>query len=260
MPLIDYQKAEGEFRWVDGGNGPVLVLLHGLMGGLSNFEVVFDHFRSRGFRVIIPSLPLYDMPLLNTNIKNVSKHIRQFLKHLGLESVTLIGNSLGGHVALVYARRHPEQVQALILTGSSGLYENAMGESFPRRGDYEYIKRKTQEVFYDPEVATKELVDEVFGIVNDRHKAIRTLALSKSAIRHNMASELGNINMPVCLIWGRNDGVTPPPVAHKFLELLPDAELHWIEQCGHAAMMERPDEFIELTADFIQRRLPHSAP
>ncbi|MBI1316177.1 alpha/beta fold hydrolase [bacterium] len=258
MPLIDYTREEGEFQWVEGGSGPVLVLLHGLMGGLSNFEVVFDHFREKGFRVVLPSLPLYSMPVLNTNIKNVSKYLHRFLKHLQLSQVTLIGNSLGGHVALVFARKYPEMVRAMVLTGSSGLYENAMGESFPRRGDYEYIKKKTKEVFYDPEVATKELVDEVFSIVNDRNKVIRTLAMSKSAIRHNMSSELTHIALPVCLIWGRNDTVTPPAVADKFLELLPDAELNWIEQCGHAAMMERPDEFIELTADFIRRRIEPS--
>ncbi len=65
-----------------------------------------------------------------------------------------------------------------------------MGDTYPKRGNYDYIKAKTQEVFYDPEIATKEFVDEIFEGVNDRHKVIRTLAIAKSAIRHNMAKDL----------------------------------------------------------------------
>jgi pimeloyl-ACP methyl ester carboxylesterase len=236
-------RSENGFDFIDVGEGHPLVLLHGLMGGLSNFEQTIEHFSEKGYRVLVPQLPLYSMPIISTNVKNLSKYIRDFLAYKNLTSVTLIGNSLGGHVGLVFTKRNPETVHSIALTGSSGLYENAMGDSFPRRGDYEYIKKKTEEVFYDPAVATKELVDEVFDIVNSRDKVIRTVAISKSAIRHNMAEELKNFTMPVCLIWGANDKVTPPEVANKFHELLPNSELHWIEKCGHAAMMERPHEF-----------------
>ena len=131
----------------------------------------------------------------------------------------------------------------MVITGSSGLYESAMGGSFPKRGDYEYIKKKAQDVFYDPAIATKELVDEVYESINDRNKLIRTLAIAKSAIRHNMAKDLPKMNTPTCIIWGKNDSVTPPNVAEEFDELLPDSELFWIDKCGHAAMMEHPEEF-----------------
>jgi hypothetical protein len=82
---------------------------------------------------------------------------------------------------------YPQIVKGLVITGRSGLYENAMGETYPRRGDYEFIKKKAQNVFYDPAVATKEIVDEVYFTVSDRNKLIKTLAIAKSAIRHNMA-------------------------------------------------------------------------
>jgi pimeloyl-ACP methyl ester carboxylesterase len=130
-----------------------------------------------------------------------------------------------------------------VITGSSGLYESAMGGSFPKRGDYEYIKKKAEDVFYDPAIATKELVDEVFETVNDRNKLIKTLAIAKSAIRHNMAKDLPKMNTPTCIIWGKNDSVTPPEVAKEFNELLPDSNLFWIDKCGHAAMMEHPKKF-----------------
>ena len=139
------------------------------------------------------------------------------------------------------------------MTGSSGLYENSMGESYPKRGDYEYIKKKAQDVFYDPEVATKEVVDDVFDTLNNRNKLIRTIAIAKSAIRHNMAKDLPSMEVPTCLIWGKNDTVTPPDVAEEFDKLLPNSELHWIDKCGHAPMMEHPDKFNTLLEPWLNK-------
>jgi pimeloyl-ACP methyl ester carboxylesterase len=247
---------DDKFEYIEAGTGHPIVLLHGLMGGLSNFGAVISHFSSQGFRVLVPVLPLYTMPLLTTNVKSLARFLDRFLVHKGIAQATLIGNSLGGHVALIYTKLHPERVHSVVLTGSSGLYESAMGDSFPRRGDFEYVKKKTQEVFYNPEVATEELIQEVFGIINDRTKLIHTLAISKSAIRHNMTKDIATMTQPFCLVWGRNDNVTPPDVAERFHELLPNAELHWIDHCGHAAMMEHPEAFNRIVEDFLRRHIP----
>ncbi len=224
------------------------------MGGLSNFEGVMNHFPSKGYRVIVPELPIYDRPLLKTTVKSFALFVDEFLKHMNLKDVILVGNSLGGHIALLQTKMNPEIVKGLVITGSSGLYESAMGDSYPKRGDYEFIKKKAQEVFYDPEVATKEIVDEVFATVNDRVKLVKTLAIAKSAIRHNMSKDLPKMNTPTCIIWGKNDGVTPPNVADEFNELLPDSDLFWIDQCGHAPMMEHPDTFNQLLENWLNQR------
>lgn len=249
-------KKNGKFSYLDVGEGTPIIVLHGLMGGLSNFDRVLDFFPKNGYRVIIPELPLYSLSLIKTNVKTYAKYVASFIKQMDFadKEVVLLGNSLGGHIALLCTRLHPELVKALIITGSSGLYESAMGDSYPKRGDYEYIKKKAQEVFYDPEVATKEIVDDVFATVNNRAKLIRTLAIAKSAIRHNMAKDLPNMDTPTCIIWGRNDAVTPPKVAKEFDELLPDSDLFWIDKCGHAAMMEHPDEFNRLLFNWLQER------
>jgi pimeloyl-ACP methyl ester carboxylesterase len=126
-----------------------------------------------------------------------------------------------------------------------------MGETYPKRGDYEYMRKKTELTFYDPKVATKELVDEVFSIVNNRLKAIKIISLARSAIKHNLGSELQEISIPVCLIWGKNDTITPPMVAEEFHKLLPTSELFWIDKCGHAPMMEVPDEFNAILEKFL---------
>lgn len=245
-------KEEHGFTYVDEGEGEVLLLLHGLMGALSNWDRVIEEFRSE-YRVIIPILPIYDLPLITTGVKSLAKFVYKFVTFKGLTDVTLLGNSLGGHVALIYVLSHPETVRSMVLTGSSGLYENAFGGSFPRRGSYDFIKEKVEYTFYDPKTATKELVDEVFETVNDRHRVIRILAMAKSAIRHNMKKDLHKITVPVGLIWGREDKITPPEVAIEFSEELPDAELHWIEHCGHAPMMEQPDEFNRLLKGFLEK-------
>ena len=233
----------GDFRYVQSAEeGTPLVLLHGLFGALSNFEHLFAHFAGK-MRVIIPMLPLYDLPLATTSAKTLAKHVEKFIDHLGLEKVHLLGNSLGGHVGLIYTKRNPDRVASLTLTASSGLYENAFGSSFPRREDKEFIRNKVGETFFDPVHATPELVDECFAIVNDRNRVLRILAIAKSAIRHNMAKDLPKMEIPTAIIWGAQDCVTPPNVAEEFNRLLPNSTLYWIDKCGHAPMMEHPDSF-----------------
>lgn len=252
---MKYEVIEEEgFKYIEAGEGETLVLLHGLMGELSNWEATLDHFK-KSYRVIVPILPIYDLPILTLGVKSLSKYVHRFLKFKKLNQVVLIGNSLGGHVGLVFTVSHQEFVKALVLTGSSGLYENAFGGSFPRRESREYIREKVEYTFYDPATATEELVDEVYKSVNDRSRVIRILALAKSAIRHNMSKELSRITIPVSLIWGKQDKITPPEVAVEFHELLPNSELNWVDKCGHAPMMERPTEFIEYLDKFLNRIL-----
>ncbi len=252
--MTDKLKTEGKFRYAEAGEGPAIIVLHGLMGALSNFEATFNHFSNNGYKVLIPELPLYSLPLIKTNVKNLAKFLKEFLEYKKIDSAILLGNSLGGHIGLYFTKHYQEKVSALVLTGSSGLYEKAMGDSFPKRGNYEYIKEKTRAVFYDPEIGTKEMVDDVFEIVNDRSSVIRTLAIAKSAIRHNMANDLPEMKVPVCIIWGKQDTVTPPEVATDFQKLLPNSDLFWIDKCGHAAMMERPEEFNKILQEWLTSR------
>ena len=247
-------KEESGHKYIEQGEGPVLLVLHGLFGALSNFQDVLSEF-SKDYKVVIPIMPIYELPLLKTNVKELAAYIHEFVLFKKFTDLTLLGNSLGGHVSLVYTVTHSEKVKALVLTGSSGLYENAFGGSFPRREDRDYIRNKVETTFYDPANATEELIDEVFGIINDRNKLIRVLAIAKSAIRHNMKDELPDITIPTCLIWGKNDGVTTPQVAEDFHELLANSELNWIDKCGHAPMMEHPKEFNEILSPWLRKHV-----
>jgi len=249
---MDFEiKVSDRFKFIETeGQGPTLLLLHGLFGALSNFEGILTDFGKR-YRVVVPILPIYELSLLKASVSGLVEHVHEFVHKMGYEGINLLGNSLGGHIALMYAIDDLHRIRSLTLTGSSGLFESGMGSTFPKRGDYDFIRKKTEETFYRPEVATRELVDEVYDIVNDRAKAIRVVATAKSAIRHNMGDKLHLIRIPTLLIWGKNDGITPPFVAEKFQELLPEASLHFLEACGHAPMMEKPGEFNAILADFL---------
>ena len=251
--MNEFLKKEDKFTYAEAGEGQPLIILHGLMGALSNFDDTFKHFSKKGYKVLIPELPLYTLPIIKTNVKNLADFLHDFIEYKQLKNVVLLGNSLGGHISLYYIKHFPEDVQALVLTGSSGLYENSMGNNYPRRGDRDFVRKKAEEVFYDKTIADEELVDDVYTIINDRNTLIRTLAIAKSAVRHNMANDLPNMKQPSCLIWGKNDTVTPPEVAEDFHKLLPNSDLFWIDKCGHAAMMEHPLEFNAILEEWFTK-------
>jgi len=250
---MEYEiKEQEKFKFIEEGEGEPLLLLHGLFGALSNFADLVEHFRKQ-YKVIVPLLPLFDLDIFHTTVGGLEKHVQKFIELRGYHHIHLLGNSLGGHVALVHIIKHPERIKSLILTGSSGLFENGMGDSYPKRGDRDYIKKKTEVTFYDPAMATTELVDEVFEITNNRIKVIKIIALAKSAIRNNLGEELNQIKQPTLLIWGNNDIITPPFVGQEFQKLIPNSELHFIDKCGHAPMMEVPDEFNRILDAFLKK-------
>lgn len=245
-------REEDEFKYIEEGQGEVFLLLHGLFGALSNWEGVIRYFSTK-YRVIIPLMPIYEMPIRTAGIEGLVSFIDRFVKYKGLDKMTLLGNSLGGHIALVYTLNNKNKVKRLVLTGSSGLFENSMGSSYPKRGSYDYVQQRVGYTFYNPQTATKELVDEVFDIVSSIPKCMRIVSIAKSAQRHNMANDITNIGIPTLLVWGLNDTITPPIVAHEFNRLIPNSELKFIDHCGHAPMMEHPDKFNKYVQNFLDK-------
>lgn len=245
-------KTTGDYKYIDEGSGDVILLLHGLFGALSNWEGVVNEF-SRTHRVIIPMLPIYDMPIKKAGLEGLTTFLEGFISEMSIESMILMGNSLGGHIGLIYTLKNPAKVKSIILTGSSGLFEDSMGGSFPKRGSYDYIREKVAYTFYDPKTATEDLINEVFETTKSIPKCLRIVAIAKSAQRNNMANEIPQITAPVSLIWGLNDTITPPMVAHEFNRLIPNSELQFIDKCCHAPMMEVPDKFNKLVRDFLDR-------
>ena len=216
------------------------------LGYLSNFEGFLGYLRQYN-KVIVPILPLFELDILHSTVGGLENYVHKFIEHRGYTGIHLLGNSLGGHVALLHVLKHPERIKSIILTGSSGLFENGMGDTYPKRGDYEYIRKKTELTFYDPASATKELVDEVYGIVNERLKIIKIISLAKSAIRNNLGDELNQIKQPTLLIWGNNDTITPPFVGHEFQKLIPNSEPAFWTKNGRndqLVQFDQPDKWL----------------
>jgi len=247
LPLKEHE----DFKYIEtGGEGPPLLLLHGLFGALSNFEGIIEHF-SKEMNVVVPLLPIFEGNLKVPTVTALVEYVSDFVNWKGYSKMHVLGNSLGGHISILFTLANPEKVLSVTLTGSSGLFESGLGSTFPKRGDYEYVKNKCEAIFYDPAVAKKELVDEVYDTINDRIKALRIVWTAKSALRQNLADKLQGIKVPTLLVWGKHDNVTPPEVAYKFDELIADTRLIFVENCGHAPMMEYPEQFNEVLANFL---------
>jgi 2-hydroxy-6-oxonona-2,4-dienedioate hydrolase len=246
-------KEIGQFKYIEEGEGETLLLLHGLFGALSNFDDIITYFKPN-YKVVVPVLPIYEAPIREISVDFLMRYSVEFLKEKGYngQKIHVLGNSLGGHVALFLTLEHPEIVKSLTLTGSSGLFENTLGDTFPKRQNYQFIQRKTEYTFYDPAVATKELVDMLFEIVNNNEKAMRVVAVARSAIRDNVENKLHNILCQTLLIWGKQDRITPPFVGEDFHKGIKNSQLNYINRCGHAPMMERPEEFNIILDKFLK--------
>ena len=246
-----------EYRFIDitanKNDRSTLVFLHGMFGGLSNFEYLIDQL-SGYYRIFVPEIPLYNFSKKNLSIPKLSKWLEHILTNHEIKHSILLGNSMGGHIALEYALHNTEKVEALVLSGSSGLFENDFGNSKPRRGDRDYIRERAEMTFYDNSFVDAALVDEILEVVQSTRKLLRLLKLARATHSYNMENLLGEIHHEVLLIWGKNDVITPPEVGESFAEKLPNATLKWIDKCGHAPMMERPERFYEYLKDFLDHK------
>ncbi len=253
QPGYPVRSAHG-FDYIDEGpasDRPPVLLLHGMLGDLSNWTTTIRALDTGGYRVLAPVLPVYELPLRQTSVDGLVAYARAFVEALGLGPAVVVGNSLGGQVALFYALRHPDAVTALVLSGASGIYEQRMGSSTLRRKDRDFIRERAAVTFYDPAHATDELVDEMYALVNDRARALRLIKMARSSQDATVTERLASIDAPTLLVWGRDDEITPPDVAEEFRRRLPDARLYFLDECGHAPMMEQPEAFNGLMLSFL---------
>jgi pimeloyl-ACP methyl ester carboxylesterase len=250
------------FVYLDEGSSaeaPPLLLLHGMLGDLSNWDATIEALSTVGYRVLVPLLPVYDLPLPETSVSGLVELARRFVKIMDLPSVIPVGNSLGGQVALVYALRYRASVAAIVLSGSSGIYEQRMGTDVMRRDSRDFIRERAAITFYEDVHVTDELVEEMYELVNDRARAVRLIKMARSAKNDTVTEHLPMLSdVPTLLVWGRDDVITPPEVAREFDERLPQARLHFIDECGHAPMIEQPGAFNRLMLEFLAETVARS--
>jgi len=227
---------------VDCGLGMPVVFLHGLVGLNEHWGKVVDRISSR-VRCVTLEVPLLSLRGVDCSLSAVSAMTMQFLDREIGEPAVLVGNSFGGHVALRVTHERPELVHSLVLAGSSGLIERTVVKGAPVRPTREWLVEKIGELFYDKSKMDPGDVDRAYELLNERGGARAMVKLSKSARRDNMTDDLADIHQPTLLLWGKEDIVTPPSAGQGFSELMPDARLCWLDHCGHAPMIEAPEQF-----------------
>jgi hypothetical protein len=235
---------------VSEGAGVPVVFLHGLVGLNDHWEGVVSRVK-RSVRCILLQVPLLDLEDDDCSIHGATELTIRFIEQVVGERCVLVGNSFGGHVALKIAIGRPDLTRGLILAGSSGLIEKSMVSDVQIRPSRAWLERKIGELFYDRSKMNPADVDRAFETLSGRRQARAMVKLSRSARRNHLGDELGRIECPTLLLWGRQDIVTPPEACEQFAKGIRNNRVEWLENCGHAPMIERPQEFSDSLARFV---------
>lgn len=231
---------------------PLVVLLHGLFGRPADFD---ETARRLPERFPVRALAL---PVGRPGAESVDQVVGWLEDELAGESreLVLVGNSLGGHVALSFALENPGRVRGLVLAGSSGLFERGFEAGVPHRPSREWIRSRVEEVFHGRAFASEALVDDVVATLRDRRRALAVVRLARDTKRDHLASVLPQVRVPALLLWGAEDRITPPEIAYRFRDLLPSARLLFVPEAGHAPMIERPSVFAFHLSSFLNDLSP----
>lgn len=229
-------------------NTNALVFLHGMFGGLSNYDNLIHHIDD--YNIFVPSIPIYNYEADDLSISALTHWLHTFMETMEIHRPVLVGNSMGGHLALDYTLQYSQNVSSLVLTGSSGLQEKKFGSQCPRRNDREYIRKQAALTFYE-DLINDEIMDDIMGVISNPAKLRNILTIARDTHEYDMEQFLSQLQQDVLLIWGRNDEITPPEAARKFYAKIPNAQLKWIDKCGHAPMMEHPKTFALFLNEFL---------
>lgn len=234
---------------IDLGQGKPIVFLHGLVGLNDHWDTVVQKVRHKA-RCVMLELPLLDLAGDDCSIDGVTVLTARFLEQHVREPVVLVGNSFGGHVALKLSLDRPDLVRGLVLAGSSGLLERTMVREVQIRPNREWVAEKIGELFFDRSKMYPGDVERAHAALSHRGGARAIVRLSRSARRNHLGEELHRIGVPTLLIWGREDIVTPPEAAEGFLKSIRKSRIVWLDRCGHAPMIECPEEFARALGEF----------
>jgi len=246
------EKIIGEHGYIEFGKGKPIIFCPGLYGSIYNIATVGMEL-SKHYRFIVPYLPMYDMPLSDCTIPSLANYVDRFVKDLGLKEAVFIGSSMGGGTLLHYVQMKHHVARGLVLCGSSGLSTIPMQKGFFKRKDFSFIKKATQDVFFDPSVPSDEMIKEVFDAIQNYEIVLRSIRFTKSTAKDQLHNVLPGIHVPILLIWGKQDHITPPEVGKLFNELLPDSKLHYLDNCGHVPTQEQPAEVLQLINSLLQK-------
>jgi 2-hydroxy-6-oxonona-2,4-dienedioate hydrolase len=249
-----------KIHYIEAGSGPVVILVHGLGGDLSNWAPTIGPL-SQKYRVIALDQIGFgksDKPLINYRVGTLVDFLDGFYKQLGITRASLVGNSLGGWAVAAYTLAHPEKVDRLVLVDAAGF---ALTEQLDPRivnglnpSTRDAIKQVMSLVFYNSQMfATDAGIDAFFtrrmsaGDGYTIQRFIDSISRGEDALDNQLAA----IKQPTLVVWGKEDGLTPLAMGERFKKEIPGSEIFVIQKCGHVPQLEKPAEFNSALLKFL---------
>lgn len=258
---IHYHEAGAEHA------GVPVIFLHGSgpgASGYSNFKGNYPEFAAAGMHVLVPDMPGFGLSSKPEEAEYVLdffvEALHGFIQGLGIERCILLGNSLGGAIALGYALAHPGKVASLVLMAPGGVEEREayfamagmqeMVSTFTSGPmDESMMRRVLSLLVHDPAIIDEALVQERYGVCETQPRTV----LSTMRVP-NMTDRLHEIECPVLGFWGVNDDFNPVGGNIKLLEGCLDARFVLLNRCGHWVQAEYRDYFNQECIQFLQDR------
>lgn len=244
------RRSLGEHLWTECGSGQPLIFCPGMFGSFRNFGPIGQEL-SKNYRVIVPYLPMYDVPLKNCTVAYLGEYLGTFIDDLDLKKCILAGNSMGGGTILNYTFANPENVDKLILFASSGLSFIPMRGGAMKLKSFDYVKSLLSDIFFDSNKVTHEELTEIFNAFQNKPILLRCLSFTRSTKKNLFHDRLPKITQRTLVIWGENDKVTSPEIGREFHTLIPNSEFHLLAECGHVPPHEQPEKCLRIMQDFL---------
>ncbi|MEO8345405.1 MAG: alpha/beta fold hydrolase [Betaproteobacteria bacterium] len=243
--------------YYDTGEGPPLVLVHGVGGDADQWAFCIDALATSN-RVIALDLLGFgrsDKPQIDYRIAGFVEILDRFLGNLGIARAHLLGHSLGGWIVAAFALRFPERVDKLILNDAAGLDEGAclmpVDLNISTRAN---LRTAFEGLFHDKAMVTDALVDLAYSLHLERGDAptIRSVLQSFTQSGEKLDRTIAALRMPTLVLWGADDAITPPAMARVFHRDIAGSRLHIVDTCGHLPPLEKPAEFAAAVTNFIR--------
>ncbi|HEX4896509.1 MAG TPA: alpha/beta hydrolase [Solimonas sp.] len=269
VPEGQYATLANGYRihYQDQGSGPVVVFLHGSgngASGYSNFKGNYPEIAAAGYRCLVPDLIGFGYSDKPSDVEYPLSFfvdcLKQTLDALGVKQATLVGNSLGGAVALGFALAHPQMTERLVLMAPGGLNElpdylamPGMQAMFALYGSGKPVTEAEMKAFFlkafvvDPDCVSDALVHERAEMAKLQNpQVIKTLKVPV------MTERLGEITCPVLTLWGLNEQMMPDSGILRLAKGLPNGRMVLVPKCGHWVMIEHRALFNRTVIDFLR--------
>ncbi len=248
-----------KIHYVEAGSGPNLILLHGLGGSSQVWQFNIGPLAEK-YHVFVPDQIGFgksDKPLVNYRIRSYVDFLDQFCKQLKIDRPTLVGNSMGGWIAAIYAATYPDHVDKLVLADAAGY---APPKDFDTRAFFglnpttrEGMKALSARVFYNKAFLSEAAIDQAMAARLAAGDGYTIKSITESIIRGEdfLDDVVKTIKHPTLIVWGREDGLVPLSEGERFHKDIAGSTLIVFDECGHVPNIEKAVEFNAAVIRFL---------